>query len=311
MFNHEYKEFYSQLYSELQSEYSRIYKRTSEDPGTAGDQGEENWAEILRDWLPDSFKIITKGRIINERNETSPQVDILVLHPDYPKILLNKKLYFSNGVLAAFECKNTLRIRDLEKIFQNTIKIKNLYPKRKGNFYKELNSGIIYGILAHSYEFSNKKVDPELLLEDQIYNLDEKIINSPIEMIDLICVSNLGTWEAYRTSYINTKGDEKKISTITGYNRFNNILDIDKKILPLAMLISKLYWKLSWQYQSLQRVATYFNNISIYSSSTFRPRFWENYKYSDIITKELDNNFEEISKSEKIYGWDEFNNFNY
>jgi len=33
---------------EIEEEYNRIRKRAYEDPGTAGDQGEENWAELLR-----------------------------------------------------------------------------------------------------------------------------------------------------------------------------------------------------------------------------------------------------------------------
>ncbi len=64
-----------------------------EDPGTAGDEGEENWADLLRDWLPQNYHIVTKGRILARNNEAGPQLDILVLKPDYPSKLLNKKHY--------------------------------------------------------------------------------------------------------------------------------------------------------------------------------------------------------------------------
>jgi Domain of unknown function (DUF6602) len=89
--------------TEMAAEYRRIRMRTLEDPGTAGDQGEENWADLLRNWLPASFNVVTKGRIIFSDGSTSGQVDVLVLSPSYPKGLLNKKLYLAAGVLAAFE----------------------------------------------------------------------------------------------------------------------------------------------------------------------------------------------------------------
>ena len=62
---HELFTFMKRLKDELALEYRRIGERSSEDPGTAGDQAEENWATLLRNWLPANYPIITKGRIIN------------------------------------------------------------------------------------------------------------------------------------------------------------------------------------------------------------------------------------------------------
>ena len=106
---HDLVNFMQALTREMDAEYQRIQKRASEDPGTAGDQGEENWAEVLRLWLPPTYQVVTKGRIISQQDTPpSPQVDVLVLKPTYPKGLLNKKLYLAAGVEAAFECKITL-----------------------------------------------------------------------------------------------------------------------------------------------------------------------------------------------------------
>src|SRR5262245_8713574 len=49
---HELEAFLEQDQVEIAAEYKRIYRRSTEDPGTAGDQGEENWADLLRQWLP-------------------------------------------------------------------------------------------------------------------------------------------------------------------------------------------------------------------------------------------------------------------
>ena len=61
---HDLYDFMRQLSNEMAAEYDRIQKRTTEDPGTAGDQGEENWADLLRGWLPRTYEVVTKGRII-------------------------------------------------------------------------------------------------------------------------------------------------------------------------------------------------------------------------------------------------------
>lgn len=106
---HELETFLAQDLAEMASEYERISSRSLEDPGTAGDEGEEAWAGLLRDWLPESYQVRVKGRILGADGTAGPQVDIVVLRPGYPQRLLDKKLYLAGGVAAVFECKNTLR----------------------------------------------------------------------------------------------------------------------------------------------------------------------------------------------------------
>ena len=116
---HEGETFLEQDLIEMRSEYDRIRARTREDPGTAGDEGEEAWAAVLRGWLPSSYQIRLKGRILGADGAAGPQVDIVVLRPGYPKRLLDKKLYLAGGVAALFECKNTLTAADIVKTWQN------------------------------------------------------------------------------------------------------------------------------------------------------------------------------------------------
>ncbi len=142
-----------QVSDEMASEYERIRNRALDDPGTAGDQGEENWASLLRDWLPRSYEVVTKGRIIAEDGSISPQVDVVVLKDLYPKRLLEKKLFLANGVAAAFECKTTLRSNHIASTVENGVRIKRLFPARRGSLYRELHAPILYGLLAHSHEW--------------------------------------------------------------------------------------------------------------------------------------------------------------
>ena len=150
---HDLYDFMRQISVEMSAEYERIQKRATEDPGTAGDQGEENWAELLRDWLPRNYEVVTKGRIISQEGLTSPQIDVLVLKNSYPKKMLNKKLYLAAGVAAAFECKTTLKASHIADALETCAKIKGFYPNRTGTPYKELHSPLIYGLLTHSHSW--------------------------------------------------------------------------------------------------------------------------------------------------------------
>ena len=103
MSQHELLDFLKRTNEDIEREYERISWRVSEDPGTAGDQGEENWKKLLKLWLPSGFEIVTKGRILGTNGNASPQLDVIVLSPDYPKQLIDCKLYLAGGVVAAFE----------------------------------------------------------------------------------------------------------------------------------------------------------------------------------------------------------------
>jgi hypothetical protein len=69
---HELEEFLHQDQAEIAAEYERIFRRSTEDPGTAGDEGEENWAALFRSWLPDTYQVVTKGRIVFPDKTATP-----------------------------------------------------------------------------------------------------------------------------------------------------------------------------------------------------------------------------------------------
>ncbi len=149
--NNDLNDFMQSATRQMEDDYNRIQKRALEDPGTAGDQGEENWAELLRMWLPHTFHVVTKGRILSEKGIASPQVDVIVLQPEYPKQLLNNKLYLAAGVLAAFECKVTLKAKHIKEFINNSIEVKRHLEEPKVNTYNEIQSPLLYGLLAHSH----------------------------------------------------------------------------------------------------------------------------------------------------------------
>src|SRR4051794_9795420 len=111
--SHDLHAFMRELCREVTDDYAIIRHRALEDPGTAGDRVEETWASLLREWLPATLHVVTKGRVLGVAGNTSPQVDVVILEPDYPVRLRRRKVFLSAGVLAVFECKLTLRLTHL------------------------------------------------------------------------------------------------------------------------------------------------------------------------------------------------------
>ena len=197
---HDLYDFMRQLSDEMAAEYNRIQKWAAWDPGTAGDQGEENWAELLRGWLPRTYEVVTKGRIINQKGRMSPQVDVLVLKNVYPRRLLNKKLYLAAGVAAAFECKTTLTAAYIRNAVKTCTEIKNLYTVREGSPYRELHAPIIYGLLAHSHSWNGKRSKPMANVMRKLVEADKSHVSHPRECLDIICVANLAAWTSFKVS---------------------------------------------------------------------------------------------------------------
>ncbi|MEM9344510.1 MAG: DUF6602 domain-containing protein [Pseudomonadota bacterium] len=193
---HDLHKFMSQITHEMSEEYQRIHARASDDPGTAGDEGEENWANLLRDWLPSNYHVATKGRLIGPKGELSPQVDVVVLKPSYPKKLLEKRVWLAGGVAAAFECKTTLKATHVEKSVARARQFKRLYAPGVGTPFDEMVSPLLYGLLAHSHSWQGDNSQP-LENVNAAYNRAVAAVEHPRELLDTICISDVATWHTF------------------------------------------------------------------------------------------------------------------
>ena len=277
---HDLYDFMQQISNEMAAEYNRIQKRATEDPGTAGDQGEENWAELLRGWLPSTYKVVTKGRIISQDGITSPQVDVLVLKDVYPEKLLNKKLYLAAGVAAAFECKTTLKAEHIEQAIKTCVEIKNWYPDRKGTPYKELHAPIVYGLLAHSHSWKGPNSKPEDNIERKLRESDKSYVVHPRLGLDLICVADLGTWVLSKSTFSLPQIDGPDVgakTTYFGHTHYYN--SKSKHFNPIGTLISRLSLRLAWEDPSLRDLANYYLRTSIDGGARGYSRHWDTSVY--------------------------------
>jgi hypothetical protein len=288
----------SQISKEMALEYERIQKRATEDPGTAGDQGEENWAELLKDWLPPAYQVVTKGRIINHEGKTSPQVDVLVLKPCYPKKLLNKKVYLAAGIAAAFECKVTLKSAHITEALENCVTIKSLFNLRKSTLFKEQNSPIIYGLLAHSHCWKGESSTPIKNLESKLIEDDSRLVDHPRKMIDLICVADLGTWGSFISTFLvsNQRLNLEHESVNSGRGLWTQTVYLGHTIehnqegyfSPVGSFFSRLFQKLSWESEEYRSLARYFAEIGLSGDGNGCIRYWDNSIYSDELKARLE-----------------------
>jgi hypothetical protein len=259
-----------QAADEIASEYARIRVRTREDPGTAGDQGEENWAELLRRWLPATYHVVTKGRVIGVDGTASPQVDVLVLSPAYPRGLLRTKLYVASGVLAAFECKTTLRVTHIKKITETATAIGSINRQ-----VEPLAHNIIFGILAHDHAAGSKRVPPEEALGDALYEADAALVENPLDSIDLVCVASLGTWVLLRGFL----GDEKEIlhsmlmGPVDSWMREGG--DLQTSPNAIARFLTGLLPRLGPADPAIEPIARYFSKAGLLGIGKGRSRKWK------------------------------------
>ncbi|MBU4037603.1 MAG: hypothetical protein KKA35_14350 [Proteobacteria bacterium] len=297
---HDIHDFLISAQRDIQEEYDRILKRATEDPGTAGDQGEENWATLLRNWLPSYFHIVTKGRILCENGYASPQIDVLVLHPSYPQVLLDKKLYLAGGVAAAFECKTTLKASHVKEAVETAAEIRKNLPKREGTPYKELNSSIIYGLLAHSHSWKGEKSTPIENLEKSLWSADEEYVDHPIQQLDFITVSDLATWQAMKTVFLSPtwphyneslkkiygeggSGTSSYVGAVIGSEQQKEFFT------PISVLLAGLFSKLAWTFNDMRGLDSYFRKVNMMGSGKGNMRLWPITIYSEGIRNRVYN----------------------
>lgn len=286
---HDLYDFFRKANNNISEEYSRICRRVKEDPGTAGDQGEENWKELLELWLPSYFQIVTKGRIIGDSGETGPQVDVIVLSPDYPKSLLGCKEYLAGGVIAAFECKTTLRRQHINDLMEHSKRIKRLAINETGTPRKDLQSKIYYGILAHSHDWKKENSTPKENIDKSIYEFDKKYITHPIEMPDIICVADVGVWKTQKGIIPKYSNEEN----LDGNFVMSTYIALDGRegfYTTIGAYIFDFLQNIAWNYPSARDIVSYMRKLNLSGEGKGKMRRWS----LDILSEETRNNLYQL-----------------
>jgi hypothetical protein len=271
--SHDLEDFLDQMSAEISAEYRRIQRSALEDPGTAGDEGEGNWAELLRRLLPSKYHVVTKGRILGLDGRTSPQFDVLVLSASYP-IGLRAKKYLAAGVVAAFECKLTLRAEHIKAAMKNCAALRAIRRFRS----EPTKSQIIFGLLAHSHAWSKPRSRPVDNITSGLHAAT-KIVHQPSEMIDLLCVADLGTWTLMKFPVrsddgYDLVGYEGQLQLATAYigpldPRINTYM-----VHPVGRMATYLLRRMSRLDKDLADIAGYFEEIGLFGIGHGSPVYW-------------------------------------
>jgi len=274
--SHHLASFVIEAQTRLQLEYERIQSRRTkdrrgrsrlEDPGTAGDQGEENWAQLIRDWLPSYFTVVTKGKIIFPDGSASAQVDVVVLSPSYPKLLIDRrdKYYLSSGVAAAFECKVTGKLSHIDEAFEAASLIASKFRKTgEPSPHSELNS-IPYGLLCHSLDGGDRTTISE--------KLQSRLGSSqgPRSLIDFLCVADKGYWGIHKSVHLTDPHGIGAIGVSTAYFSDFRVKSPNSHS-PVGRFLVGLYNRLSRDFPEMRGIASDVSNLGIDPGS--RPRVW-------------------------------------
>lgn len=286
----------AQVTSEMASEYERIFSKTAEDPGTAGDEGEENWAQLLREWLPPAYHVTTKGRLIAADGTMSPQIDVLVLKPFYPRKLREKKIWLANGVAAAFECKTTLRAEHISA--ERCAKFKSLFPRRTGSPARELRSPLFYGILAHSHNWKAPASKPVDNVDNAISQEIDKT-HHPADLIDLLCIADTGCWSSMMVPYYNLtwgqpRNSHSQTSSMENWipisSMMRSVIHSDSQIeffQPVGAMLAYLTQRLAWDDASIRALADYYRLANLWGHGQGQIRHWPQSVLSDDVRQKI------------------------
>ena len=312
---HNLYRFMRQLSETMASNYQEIHEQSTEDPGTAGDEGEENWANLLRGWLPRTYEVVTKGRIISADGRKSRQVDVVVLKSIYPKQLIDEKhkLYLAAGVAAAFECKTTLKSAHIAEAVQTCVEIKNLYPVREGSPYKELHAPIAYGLLAHSHSWKGLNSTPEENILQNLRGSDRLFVPHPRLSLDILCVADLGAWILMKVPFVDIQRviesdpppeRRPQADALSGYCEHTPFRENRRRgFTPIGALITNLTELLAWEDPTLRDIASYYRATKMGGGGGAKLRGWPISIYNDGVLSQIKSGRQLISAGAS---WDEW-----
>jgi hypothetical protein len=310
---HDLHTFMAQVTCEMASEYGRIFAKTADDPGTAGDEGEENWAQLLRDWLPPAYHVTTKGRLIASDGAMSPQIDVLVLKPFYPGKLREKKVWLANGVAAAFECKTTLRTEHISASADRCKAFKALFARQTGSPARELRSSLFYGVLAHSHAWKAPGSKPGDNVDKALTTENLKAAH-PTDLIDLVCIADVGCWSGmvmprYEASW--NPPARTHLEAIFGgtWGPVSSMMrssidatDQHEAFQPVGGMLAYLTQRLAWENPAIRDLADYYRLTNMWGQGQGEMRFWPQTVLSEEVRQKI---VAGAMKNEG--GWNEWN----
>lgn len=261
----------------LADEYRRVRERAREDPGTAGDEIESNWRQLIEKWIPPTYRVVTKGRLLFPDGSASGQIDVLVLKPGYPPGLTDRKLYIAGGVAFVFECKTTLKPQHISESVQKLRVIRENGDRHHTNETPRdvLTPSPGFGLLAHSSVWENPNQYLTAALREH-----HATVTHPSRMLDLVCVADSGTFMAERTAEfpdVTMRPDgsffQKGVGAMSVYRGPDESNSRERQDTALGRLVWYLMRRLAWDEPSIRSLVQHYHS-SGFSAGGGIPRIW-------------------------------------
>lgn len=188
--------------------------------------------------------------------------------------MLDKKVYLAAGVLAAFECKNTLRREHLQKAARTSAMLGKV-ARSDQNAARH----IIYGILAHSHRLASIRRRPEEVLSEALNKAVESEISNPRDCIDIVCIADLGTWTLLRVPW-GSPDESAKVIVTTTY--MGPLIDVNSSSAthgpstdPIGRFLTSLLRRLAPTDPAIAPLAEYFHETGLTGTGQGVIREWK------------------------------------
>ena len=199
-----YHAWLDRIQRDVQDEYDRLHAEAQArtDIQHTGHGGEATWIRILNEWLPRGYEAVPRKYIVPEERNVSFETDIVVFRPSYPHALRSYSDVLPSGVAAAFSVKLTLDASGLKDGIERAAKIRRALKPRYGTARAEMVPPFPVGLLAHSHAWKAAGSTPTANVDGHLASTMKNMIGHPRELLDLLCVADLGTWVATRVPYL-------------------------------------------------------------------------------------------------------------
>jgi hypothetical protein len=253
--------WFRDLGRKVNEDYMRLHQAALKDPQRAGHGGESTWADVLRDWLPSAYEVVTRKYIVPEIGDEKFETDIIVINPSYPKPLRGDEEILAGGVAAAFSVKLTLDSAGIRDGIKRAVALRRALQPRIGTPRHEMVAPFPVGILAHSHDWKLPGSTPAKNISDWLWQLDHEFVLHPRESLDYLCVSDLAMWSVMRVPYmpawavsLNPSATERQQHEGAAYTSISQT-DPNQTFNAIASLITHLLVRLSYLDSTIRPLA--------------------------------------------------------
>jgi hypothetical protein len=202
----------------------------------------------------------------------SPEVDLVLFHPAYPRHLRrrSKKEVLVSGVSAAFSVKLTLTPTRLREAIESASLLRRgmIHPRHEP--IGDLVSPLVVGVLALSHRGFGR--DPQSKIEEILLDAARELrppdmvpgastsglASHPRNELDFVCVADLDCWHRHPRVFRQpaTDGTTQGVQyAATWSSKKKKPQGADRVAVPMAILVNELWQKLAHRDPSLRQIA--------------------------------------------------------